>query len=70
MGDEVEWKQTDFAYKLVRAFPHLKVEPTIDGRFHLGFANGQYLFLSASRSPGYWRCVRNIVRRRACSDGS
>jgi hypothetical protein len=60
----VSKKQNDFAYKLIRAFPHLKVEPTIDGRFRLGFANGQYLFLSASSSPGYWRCLRNIVRRK------
>ena len=42
---------------------HLKIEPTIDGRFRLEFADGGYLFLSASSSPGYWRCVRNAVRR-------
>jgi hypothetical protein len=39
-------------------------EAMLDGRFRLSFADGQYLFVSASSSPGYWRCVRKVVRRK------
>ena len=53
-----------FAIKLIRAFPGVKVEPTINGRFRLEFADGKYLFLSASSSPRYWRCLRQIIQRR------
>jgi hypothetical protein len=54
----------DFALKLIRAFPGVKVEPTIAGRFRLEFADESYLFVSPSSSPGYWRCVRESVRRK------
>ena len=54
----------DFALKLIRAFPGVKVEPTIAGRFRLEFADGSYLFVSASSSPGYWRCVHKAMRRK------
>ncbi len=54
----------DFVVRLIRAFPNVKIEPTIDGRFRLEFADGKYLFVSPSSSPGYWRCVRKSVRRK------